>query len=148
MSNNRLALTAMSNALRIDPYNEQYWAFYGQVYDIICCNSRVGVRPGGPATNSNRDSRTDDSSDDEKETAYYEAKEIGSPFINDGSIWDNVLTLDETDTLFGSIEELLTKNNHEVTKKSGKAAQCHSIALALLNTGPIVPFSTVHVAYD
>lgn len=144
----RLALTAMSNALRIDPYNEQYWAFYGQVYDIICCNSRVGVRPGGPATNSNRDSRTDDSSDDEEETAYYEAKEMGSPFINDGSIWDNVLTLDETDTLFGSIEELLTKNNHEVTKKSGKAAQCHSIALALLNTGPIVPFSTVHVAYD
>ena len=43
MSNNRLALTAMSNALRIDPYNEQYWAFYGQVYDIICCNSRVQI---------------------------------------------------------------------------------------------------------
>ena len=33
LSHYRLAWTCMTNAIRIDPYNEHYWSFFGQIFD-------------------------------------------------------------------------------------------------------------------
>jgi len=134
----RLALTCMSNAIRIDPYNEHYWSFFGQIFDQIHDGNVLSAKLDAAGLEDK-----EDSGDEANESR---SSGEGSPSDNDRTLLDNYFALD-SETLFGSMEDIV-KNSQEMSKKSGKAAQCHSIALALMNTGPIMPFSTIHVAYD
>ena len=103
---------------------------------------RVGIAPDGGGGSTDGD---DDDSGDEWGTAGGSSADT-SPNGNAKTILDNWVALD-SDNLFGSMEDLV-RSSQELSKKSEQAAQFHAIALALHNTGPISPFSTIHVAYD
>merc|ERR1712029_111062 len=65
----RLAVTCMSNAIRIDPYNEQYWAFFGQILDMLHGGGKdragktglTGARGGESGESSDADEDSGDS---------------------------------------------------------------------------------------
>jgi len=183
----RLAYTSVKMALRIDPYNEDYWSFMGCVFDTLYKEFQEeaalfgfderggcgGDQASGTAAANGGGSFGDESGDEETDRSS--ASDLHNPRRGGGghnrnlsnhlspknerpgglssALYDNFFMSsadnDVLDTLRAETKcEDLDSLSNEMSKKAERAAECHSIALSLINTGPILPFNTISVAYD
>ena len=158
---NRLALNGVKIALRIDPYNENFWSFLGQIFDTLSkeMHDEAALFDIIEAPDADDDDQSDSdlsSNDPSEESGPYhrqppeEEKATDHSRRREATLFDNYfLSTDGDESIRPEQQgEDIDCLANEMSKKAARAAECYSIALSLHNTGPIVPFNTISVAYD
>lgn len=126
---NRLAEQTLKIAVRIDPVSEDLWSLLGLVLEALAEDYIIqGNIPLERSSLSRNGSQSDNDSEDQEE--FQEAPTFQPEFM-------------KVESELTPTEETVVGFNNEGAKLYEMAAECHSIALSVQSSSPIVPFSVI-----
>ncbi len=148
---NRLAEQTLKIAVRIDPCSEETWALLGQVTEALARDfmgqGQVPPTYAAASTLSRSGSHSDGGSDSDTNDAMSNSASLMNMSADGDSGNPDVRYLKE-ESEFTPTEEIMAGFNCEATKLYSVAGECHSIALSLQYSSPIVPYSSIPLAFD
>ena len=136
---NRLAEHTLKIAVRIDPVSEDIWSLLGLVTEALASEyTQQGFIPLEPRLSRSGSTREDNDGYSDEENMLFKTT---SPTFqtSDFSKVESELT---------PTEETVEGFNKEAAKLYEMAAECHSIALSVQSSAPIVPFSSIPLAFE
>ncbi len=142
---NRLAEHTLKIAVRVDPVSEELWSLLGLVTEALAQEYlTLGQVPlGDHVTSGKNGSQSDNENEsfsDQEFDDFHRGGEIPS-FQQPDSVM-------KVESEFTPTEETVAGFNTEAAKLYEMAAECHAIALSVQSTAPIVPYSTIPLAFD
>lgn len=134
---NRLAEHTLKFAVRVDPVSEGLWSLLGLVTEALAheyvSQGNLPLEPSLSKSGSQSD-ETESYSDQE----FDEFREI--PTFQPDYM--------KVESEFTPTEETVAGFNKEAAKLYEMAAECHAVALSVQSSAPIVPFSTIPLAFE
>ena len=136
---NRLAEHTLKIAVRIDPVSEDIWSLLGLVTEALALEyTHQGLVPL-----DSRSSRSGSLTSEEM-TEGYSDDEMN---VKSGaSLQQSDFTKVESEST--PTEETVEGFNKEAAKLYAMAAECHSIALSVQSSTPIVPFASIPLTFE
>ena len=136
---NRLAEQTLKIAVRIDPVSEDLWSLLGLVTEALAQDyiSQGDIPIETPSNKSLDLSDSDTHNSDQEMDEYNEVPNL--------QFQPDFLKVESE---FTPTEETVAGFNAEAAKLFEMAAECQSIALSVQMSSPIVPFSTIPLAFE
>jgi len=135
---NRLAEHTLKIAVRVDPVSEDLWSLLGLVTEALAheyvTQGHLPIHEPSLSKNGSQSDETETYSDQE----FDEFREI--PTFQPDYM--------KIESEFTPTEETVAGFNKEAAKLYEMAAECHAIALSVQASAPIVPFSTIPLAFE
>merc|ERR1719510_152010 len=134
---NRLAEHTLKIAVRIDPVSEDLWSLLGLVTEALAHEyiDQISL-PVEPSLD--RSGSQSDDADSYSDQEYDECRESNNPKPESSKV----------EFEFTPTEETVAGFNKEAAKLYEMSAECHCIALSVQSSAPIVPFSTIPLAFE
>ena len=138
---NRLAEHTLKIAVRIDPVSEEIWSLLGLVTEALALEyTHQGLVPL-----ESRSSRSGSVTSEDNEG--YSDDEMIQTYRQQGpTLQQPDFTKVESEST--PTEETVEGFNKEAAKLYAMAAECHSIALSVQSSAPIVPFSSIPLTLE
>lgn len=150
---NRLSEQTLKMAVRIDPYGEQLWSLLGQVTEALARDVLAQSTQSNLVLGSQGAPHVQADEDEEQQEYEYLSNGGGGDSCYDRATNDYFLHDDETlilkeESEISPTQETMAGFNHEAAKLYESAAECHAIALSVQATSPLLPFSSVPLAFE
>lgn len=136
---NRLAEQTLKIAVRIDPASEDLWSLLGQVTEALASDFLCQGNQPLESSLSRHGSQSDNEASEEDDYEDYSGpNETASIDLRNLKVESEATPTEETVAGF----------NSEAAKLFEMAAEFHSIALSVHSSSPIVPFSSIPLAFE
>ena len=136
---NRLAEQTLKIAVRIDPVSDDLWSLLGLVTEALAQDYiSQGNIPVETSSNKSIDLSDNDTHNSDQEMD--DDNEASSAHLLPDCL--------RVESEFTPTEETVAGFNAEAAKLFEMAAECQSIALSVQMSSPIVPFSTIPLAFE
>lgn len=135
---NRLAEHTLKIGVRVDPVSEDLWSLLGLVTEALAQEYlSQGKQPTEPSW-SKAGSQSDEA-ENFSDQEFEDDRDNPTAFQPD---------LTKVESEFTPTEETVAGFNIEAAKLYEMAAECHSIALSVQSSAPVVPFSTIPLSFE
>jgi len=136
---NRLAEHTLKIAVRVDPVSEDLWSLLGLVTEALAheyvTQGHLPIHEPNLSKNGSQSDENETYSDQEFDNEFREIPTFQPDYM-------------KIESEFTPTEETVAGFNKEAAKLYEMAAECHAIALSVQASAPIVPFSTIPLAFE